>query len=76
MDQLLLTISECCKITMVGRTKFYELVGSGQIPVRKVGKKTLVAAADLKQWAERLPTTETAQRLSHAKPATRFSEAV
>jgi len=42
----------------IGRTKFYELVASGEIPVRKVGKKTLVAAADLQNWAERLPTIE------------------
>jgi excisionase family DNA binding protein len=55
MDQLLLTISQCCRLAAIGRTKFYELVASGEIPVRKVGKKTLVAAADLKRWADRLP---------------------
>jgi excisionase family DNA binding protein len=55
MDQLLLTIPQCCRLTALGRTKFYELVSTGEIPVRKVGKRTLVAAADLKRWAERLP---------------------
>jgi excisionase family DNA binding protein len=58
MDQLLLTVAECCRITAIGRTKFYDLVASGEIPVRKLGKKTLVSTADLKQWAARLPTTE------------------
>ena len=55
MDQLLYTIPQCCRLAAIGRTKFYELVASGEIPVRKVGKKTLVAAADLMRWADRLP---------------------
>ena len=54
--QLFYTINECCRLAAIGRTKFYQLVASGEIPVRKVGKKTLVLAADLKRWAERLPT--------------------
>jgi excisionase family DNA binding protein len=58
MNQLLLTINECCRMASIGRTKFYELVASGEIPVRKIGKKTLVAVADLERWVERLPTIE------------------
>jgi excisionase family DNA binding protein len=56
MDELFYTISQCCRLAAIGRTKFYQLVANGEIPVRKVGKKTLVSAADLKRWAERLPT--------------------
>jgi excisionase family DNA binding protein len=56
MDQLLYTIPQCCQLAAVGRTKFYELIASGEIPIRKIGKKSLVAAADLKRWADRLPT--------------------
>jgi excisionase family DNA binding protein len=59
MDQLLYTISQCCQVTAIGRTKFYELVASGEIPVRKIGKRTVVAAADLRDWVERLPASET-----------------
>ena len=62
MEQLLYTISQSCQLAAIGRTKFYELVACGEIPIRKVGKKTLVAAGDLKRWAERLPVSE-------AKPA-------
>lgn len=58
MDQLLYTISQCCRMAAIGRTKFYELVASGEIPVRKIGKKTLVTAADLRDWVERLPAIE------------------
>jgi excisionase family DNA binding protein len=59
MDQLLYTIAQCCRMAAIGRTKFYELVASGEIPVRKIGKKTLVAASDLRDWVERLPAIET-----------------
>lgn len=69
MDQLLLTVAECCRITAIGRTKFYELVANGEIPVRKLGKKTLVSTADLKQWAARLPMSE-AKGADHEQPAT------
>jgi excisionase family DNA binding protein len=55
MDQLLYTIPQCCRLAALGRTKFYELIASGEIPIRKIGKKSLVAAADLKRWAEQLP---------------------
>jgi excisionase family DNA binding protein len=58
MDQLLYTVSQCCRLVAIGRTKFYELVASGEIPIRKVGKKTLVAAADLEKWTKLLPKIE------------------
>ena len=56
VDELLLTIPQCCRLAAIGRTKFYELVARGEIPIRKIGKKSLIAAADLKCWAEQLPT--------------------
>lgn len=59
MDQLLYTIPECCRLVSIGRTKFYELIASGEIPIRKVGRKTLVAVSDLRCWVERLPAVET-----------------
>jgi excisionase family DNA binding protein len=64
MDQLLYTINQCCRLAAIGRTKLYELIARGDIPIRKIGKKTLVAAADLERWADRLPTLE-------ARPADR-----
>jgi len=59
MEPLFYTISQCCQMTAVGRTKFYELIASGEIPIRKIGTKTLVASADLIRWAEQLPTIQT-----------------
>ena len=39
--------------------EFFELIATGEIPIRKVGRKTLVAASDLRDWVERLPVVET-----------------
>jgi excisionase family DNA binding protein len=75
MDKLLLTINQCCWLAGIGRTKFYELVASGEIPVRKVGKKTLVTAADLKRWTDHLPAMavspleKTKEKSSHKSTA-------
>jgi excisionase family DNA binding protein len=62
MDHLLYTISQACRLAAIGRTKLYELIASGEIPVRKIGRKTLVAAADLRDWVERLPAIENKNR--------------
>ena len=59
MEQLLFTIPECCRLAAIGRTKFYEPIDTGETPIRKVGRKTLVAASDLRDWVERLPVVET-----------------
>jgi excisionase family DNA binding protein len=61
-QRLLYTIAECCRMAAIGRTKFYELIANGEIPVRKIGKKTLVAASDLRDWVERLPAIERKSR--------------
>ena len=58
MDQLLYTVSQCCRLLAIGRTKFYELAAKGEIPIRKIGQKTVVAAADAKRWADSLPTLD------------------
>ena len=68
MDQpLLYTISQCCRLAAIGRTKFYEMVANGEIPIRKVGTKTLVAAADLKRWADQLPAAEIKKTTGHSR---------
>jgi excisionase family DNA binding protein len=62
MNQLLYSINDCCRLASVGRTKLYELIANGEIPVRKIGRKTLIAAPDLLDWIERLPATKANSR--------------
>jgi len=51
------TPQEFCSAYRIGRSKFYELVRCGALKTRKVGGKTLVGAADAKDWFEGLPST-------------------
>jgi excisionase family DNA binding protein len=44
------TIQDAVKITGLGRTKLYELIGAGRIETRRVGTRRLVDFASLKAF--------------------------
>ena len=39
----------------VSRSRFYELMDSGQIPYRMNGSRRLILVADIETWLDRLP---------------------
>lgn len=39
--------SEACHVLGIGRTKLYDLIGSGALPVVRVGKVTLIPVAGI-----------------------------
>jgi len=41
------SISEACRVSSLGRTKIYQLIGEGKLESRKLGKRTLVLADSL-----------------------------
>jgi excisionase family DNA binding protein len=41
-DRLAVTITDAVRVTAIGRTKLYEFIKDGRLPVVKVGAKTLV----------------------------------
>jgi len=47
---LALSIEEVRKLTGLGRTKIYSLIGSGELIARKIGKRTVVLRTDLETW--------------------------
>jgi excisionase family DNA binding protein len=56
MDPVAYSVSDVLKLVGISRTKFYALVGTGEIKVRKIGNRTIVLARDLDAWLESLPT--------------------
>ena len=49
-------VREACRLTGIGRSKLYELIGGGQIQVIKVGAITLIPVDSLTSFLERLKT--------------------
>lgn len=64
------TINEACARSGIGRTVMYELINSGQLPARKLGRRTLVLDNDLVRCVQALPLivkqSGTAQATSRA----------
>lgn len=55
MDPLTMTIPDARRAMGIGQTKIYELIASGEIEAVKVGARTLIVVASIKQWLDRLP---------------------
>ena len=72
-DRLAYSIEEATEAANTGKTALYEALGSGELPAHKRGRRTLILAADLRDWLQRLPALElkrtpTSRAVSH-KPA-------
>lgn len=49
------TPSDFCQAYGIGKTTFYAEIRAGRLPVRKVGRRTLVLASDAERWEMELP---------------------
>ncbi|WP_337847686.1 helix-turn-helix domain-containing protein [Sphingomonas sp.] len=52
-EKLTYTISEAASAAGVGRTKLYELINAGEIPLIKIGTRSLVRRSDVFDLLER-----------------------
>jgi excisionase family DNA binding protein len=50
-----LTVEEAAKAAGVGRTTIFFELRNGRLKARKVGRRTVIAVADLHAWLEALP---------------------
>ena len=55
-EVLAVRIHEACRIIGIGRSKFYELIASGDIEALKVGRITLIPIEALRQFLGRCGT--------------------
>jgi len=57
-DTISHTIADAVKISGLGRTMLYELIGAGKIEARKAGNRTLILVASLRAYIASLPMAE------------------
>jgi excisionase family DNA binding protein len=48
-ERLTCTIAEACEATGLGRTKLYELIGSGDVETATIGRRRLVKVRSLRR---------------------------
>lgn len=51
-QRLLLRVSEVAKALGLGRTKVYELIAAGELPVIRLGRAVRVPVTALQRWVE------------------------
>ena len=52
LEKLLLTVNDVASVLSLGRTRAYQLVHSGELPIIRVGRSIRVSAQALKDWTE------------------------
>ena len=55
VDRLYVRVAEARKIMGMGNTSIYKEIKEGRLSIKKAGKKTLIAVADIHKWFEALP---------------------
>jgi hypothetical protein len=56
------TIPDTCRLFGFGRTKLYELIAAGKVEARKLGARTLVRTASVRDFLDNAPRAETCAR--------------
>lgn len=60
-DKLSLSVEEVQELSGLGRTQIYQLLNTGAIPAKKLGKRTLVLRSDLETFLASLESYPTAE---------------
>lgn len=42
------SVQDAARVTSIGKTRLYQLIGEGRLKAHKVGKRTLILADDLR----------------------------
>ena len=58
MDKLAHSPEESAQILGICRTKIFQEIRAGRLRARKVGKRTILLADDLREYARNLPVRE------------------
>ena len=51
-ETLAYSVADACRVSSLGKTQLYKLIGEGRLETRKIGKRTLIPAASLRALIE------------------------
>jgi hypothetical protein len=57
-DMISLTIADAVRLSGIGRTSLYELIGAKKLDARKAGNRTLITADSLRSYVANLPAAD------------------
>ena len=55
-SDLLFSLDQAAEVLRIGRTKMFEILASGDLPTRYLGRRRVVLRADLEAYVAALPT--------------------
>lgn len=53
---LAVSIADAAKLSGLGRSSIYNAINSGALKVRKAGRRSIIATADLNAWIDAMPS--------------------
>lgn len=53
-----LSVAEACAIAGIGRSKLYEMIATGALVARKLGRRRIILRRDLSQFLDALPSAD------------------
>jgi excisionase family DNA binding protein len=65
VEKLAYSIEEAKALVPIGRTKYFELIASGQLESITVGRRRLITAESLRRFVERLAAEQNPARSPH-----------
>jgi excisionase family DNA binding protein len=66
-ERMGMSVAECCYIGGVGKSFLYEEIGRGNLPARKIGRRTIVLRDDFMRWVESCPLISPKKGDAHAE---------
>ena len=54
-NQLAFSLADAASLIGVGKSTLHELIATGKLPVRKLGRRSLILRDDLEAYLHRLP---------------------
>lgn len=73
MESLLLRVDEVAQLLKIGRTRTFELIASGELPVVRIGRAVRVPRDDLERWLRSRTTGGLTSEVETGSPIDRVS---